>query len=79
MPGYAGYIPSIKADNLHAKGYSPITKQSFSNSRLGTNVHGLATTGFNVDKKVFVDGSLLASSSKFGKTALQMPHPAWRV
>ena len=56
-----------------------MTKQSFSNEKLAKNIHGLATTGFNVSKEVFIDNSKLASSSKYGKTALQKAHPNWSV
>ena len=56
-----------------------MTKQSFGNDKLGKNAYGLATTGFNVRNDVFVDTSKLASSSKYGKTALQRPHPNWQV
>ncbi len=31
IPGYAGFVPGIKADNIHAKGFSNMTKQSFNN------------------------------------------------
>jgi hypothetical protein len=46
---------------------------------LGKNTYGLATTGFNVSKEVFIDNSKLASSSKYGKSGLQKPHPNWSV
>jgi len=46
---------------------------------LGKNVFGLATTGFNVNKEVFVDNSKLGSSSKYGKSAIQKSHPNWSV
>jgi hypothetical protein len=38
---------------------------------------GLSTNGFNVSRDAFIDQSKLAYSSKYGKTALQRPHPAW--
>ncbi len=79
IPGYGGFVPGIKAENIHAKGFANMTKQSFNNEKLGKNVYGLATTGFNVTKEVFVDNSKLASSSKYGKSALQSPHPNWSV
>lgn len=37
IPGYSGYIPSIKAENIHAHGFSSMAKQSFKNERLGRN------------------------------------------
>jgi hypothetical protein len=46
---------------------------------LGKNILGLATTGFNVRKEVFIDQSKLGSSSKYGKSAIQKPHPNWNV
>jgi hypothetical protein len=40
---------------------------------------GLSTTGFNVNKEAFIDQSKIATTSKFGKSALQTPHPNWNV
>jgi hypothetical protein len=37
----------------------------------------LATNGFNVSKEAFIDKSMLASSSKYGKPTMQNPHPSW--
>jgi hypothetical protein len=37
----------------------------------------LATSGFNVSKEAFIDKSKLASSSKYGKSTMQVPHPSW--
>ena len=56
-----------------------MTKTSFNADKLGKNLHGLATTGFNLNKEVFVDHSKFGSSSKYGKSALQRPHPNWNV
>jgi hypothetical protein len=79
IPGYGGYIPSIKAENIHARGYSGMAKQSFVQERLGRNTHGLATTGFNLDRSALIDRSKIASSSKYGKTEIQRAHPGWNV
>jgi len=68
IPGYAGYIPSIKAENIHARGFSATAKQSFQNDKLGKNNFGISTTGFNLDKSALIDRSKVASSSKYGKT-----------
>lgn len=38
---------------------------------------GLSTNGFNINRDSFIDQSKLASSSKYGKTAIQRSHPAW--
>jgi hypothetical protein len=43
------------------------------------NLIGLSTTGFNLNKEAFIDQSKMAASSKFGKSALQRPHPNWNV
>ncbi len=50
IPGYGGYIPYINSENLHAKGYTPLTKDSFSSPKLGKNINGLSTNGFNTSK-----------------------------
>jgi hypothetical protein len=44
---------------------------------LAKNLLGLSTNGFNASKDAFIDHSKLASSSKYGKTAIQKAHPAW--
>jgi hypothetical protein len=31
MPKYGGYIPYVVPENIHAKGYTPISKDSFAN------------------------------------------------
>jgi hypothetical protein len=67
IPGYGGYIPSIKAENIHARGYSAMAKQSFNQSQLG-KINGLSTTGFNLNREALIDQSKIASSSKYGKT-----------
>ena len=77
VPKYGGYIPYVVPENIHAKGYTPITKDCFSNTKLAKNLLGLSTNGFNVSQDAFIDGSKLASSSKYGKTAIQRAHPAW--
>ncbi len=74
-----GYVPYVGPENIHAKGYSPITREAFSQNKLGKNLFGLSSTGYNLNKDAFVDPSQNASTSKYGKTALQMPHPAWQV
>jgi hypothetical protein len=50
IPGYAGFVPGIKADNIYGKGFANMAKTSFNSDKLGKNLHGLATTGFNVKK-----------------------------
>jgi hypothetical protein len=77
IPKYGGYIPYVVPENLHAKGYTPITKECFSNQKLAKNILGLATSGFNVSREAFIDKSLLASTNKYGKATLQNPHPSW--
>lgn len=56
-----------------------MAKQTFNHENLGRNKFGLASTGFNVNPNVFIDESKLASSSKYGKTAIQRSHPNWNV
>lgn len=79
IPGYGGYIPSIQAENIHAKGYSAMAKQSFQQDKLGKNPFGFSTTGFNLDRNALIDRSKIASSSKYGKTEIQRAHPGWNV
>lgn len=79
IPGYGGYIPSIKAENIHARGYSAMAKQSFQNDKLGRNSFGISSTGFNLNKEALIDTSKVASSSKYGKTEIQRAHPGWNV
>lgn len=79
IPKYGGYIPYVKPENIHAKSYTPVTKECFSNQKLAKNILGLATNGFNVSRDAFIDKSKFASSSKYGKTSIQAPHPAWRL
>lgn len=50
VPGYAGFVPRIKAENIHGKGFTNMSKTSFNAEKLGKNIHGLATTGFNINK-----------------------------
>ena len=45
-----------------------MAKQSFNQDKLGRNMHGLATTGYNFDKNAVIDHSRIASSSKYGKS-----------
>ena len=55
IPGYGGFVPGTKAENIHARGFSNIAKQSFNDEKLARNALGLATTGFNVTKAAFID------------------------
>ena len=61
-----------------SKGYTQITKDCFSSSKLGENKNGLSTNGFNASKEAFIDHSKNASSSKYGKSMIQKAHPAWK-
>ena len=79
MPKYQGYIPYVGPEGIHAKGYTPITKDCFANERLTKNALGLATTGHNYKYEANLDQSMNATSSKYGKSALQRAHPAWSV
>jgi len=45
-----------------------MAKQSFNQEKLGRNPHGLATTGFNLDRNAVIDHNKIASSSKYGKS-----------
>jgi hypothetical protein len=56
-----------------------MAKESFHGEKLGKNLFGLATTGFNLNRNALIDGSKLASSSKYGKTEIQRAHPGWNV
>ena len=78
IPGYCGYVPYINSENLHAKGYTSLTKDSFSSPKLGQNINGLSTNGFNVGKETFFNYSKLGQSCKYGKTGIQKAHPAWK-
>jgi hypothetical protein len=31
VPGYAGFVPGIKAENIHGTGFANMTKTSFNN------------------------------------------------
>lgn len=79
IPKYKGYIPYVHPENIHAKGYSSITREAFGKEKLGKNPFQLSSTGYNLNTQAFVDPSQNASTSKYGKSALQMPHPAWQV
>ena len=79
IPGYGGYIPSVKAENIYGKGYTNTAKQSFHQDKLGKNPFGMSTTGFNLNRTALIDNSKLASSSKYGKTEIQRAHPGWNV
>ena len=79
IPGYTGYIPSAKVENIHAKTFSATAKESFAQEKLGKNIHGLSTTGLNLNREALIDRSKVASSSKYGKSSLQRAHPGWNV
>ena len=50
VPGYAGFVPGIKAENIHGKGFTNMSKKCFNEEKLGKNLYGLATTGLNVNR-----------------------------
>lgn len=79
IPGYQGFVPSIKADSLYGKSNTQLARGTLTSDKLDVNRTGLATTGFNITKDAFIDQSKLASSSKYGKTAIQKSHPHWNV
>lgn len=79
IPGYQGFVPGHRADSLYAKSNTAIAKQSFSKDKLDVNRTGLASTGFNITKEAFLDQSKIATSSKYGKTAMITAHPNWNV
>lgn len=79
MPGYAGYIPSVKAENMVGKSYAPIAKESFRQDKLGKNSFGLSTTGANLNRDALIDKNKEAVSSKYGKASIQRPYSGWNV
>jgi hypothetical protein len=48
LPGYSGFIPTNRAESLHAATYSNMTKQALNGPHIGANPGGLATTGRNL-------------------------------
>jgi len=57
---------------MHGKRFSATARQSFENL-------GLSTAKFNLDRTALIDRTKVASSSKYGKSQIQRPHPAWNV
>ena len=45
IPGYKGFIPGLKSENLHGSSYTPLTKEAFANPELGNNSLRLSSTG----------------------------------
>ena len=72
IPGYAGYIPGLIAENMHGRRYSAMARQSFENL-------GLATNKYNLDRTTMIDRDKIASTSKYGKSQIQRVHPSLNV
>ena len=79
VPGYQGFLPSVRSQSLYGKGTTPTSKEALTSDRLDYNKTGIASTGFNVKREDFIDKSQNGFSSKYGKTALQKAHPNWSV
>lgn len=79
IPGYAGFVPGMKSKAPFAKSYAQIAKDSFSDPNLGKDNFQLSTTGFNLNKKALVDGSVDAESHKYGRQTIQKTHPSMDV
>lgn len=79
LPGYAGFIPSNRAESLHAATYTNMTKSALNSPSLNLNPGQLSSTGRNLNPQALIDTSKAASSHKYGKTEIQTPHPAWVV
>jgi hypothetical protein len=50
IPGYQGFIPQNRAESLHAKRFTSMTKDALGASNYGKTLNGLSTNGFNVGK-----------------------------
>jgi hypothetical protein len=74
VPGYAGFIPYVKSNNLYGKGYSPITRQALANPELGVNKFKLSSTGFNLDRSALIDLNKEAVTHKYGVSTNPKPH-----
>ncbi|KAM3135369.1 hypothetical protein pb186bvf_012527 [Paramecium bursaria] len=74
IPGYQGYIPYIKSQNLYGERISAIARTAFSDDRLG-KFNGLSSTGFNFDPKALIDKDQEAYSHKYGRQTILKEHP----
>ena len=79
MPGYGGFVPYLISDNKYGKTYGKITRQCFSNPKLGKNPFKLSTTGFNAKRYNFVDETKAATTHKYGKQTIIPNHPCLDV
>ena len=79
IPGYGGFIPTNRAESLHAATYTNMTKSALNGPGINVNPGQLSSTGRNLNPQALIDVSKNASSHKYGKTEIQTPHPAWVV
>lgn len=75
LPGYQGFVPGVRANSLLGKRFTEQTRDVFNAKHLESKKQEFSSTGFNKDLIPRSDGTLHATSNKYGKTTVMDTHP----
>ena len=79
IPGYQGYIPYVKAENIIGRPYTALTREAFSKPELGVNKFKISSTGFTYNPTMHIDPSASSITNKYGASTIPKPDPCWHV
>lgn len=75
VPGYKGFMPGVASNNIFGKTMTETSRRSFDKLNLDDKVALYSSTGFNSGKIPKADGTLHATSNRYGKTTILDTHP----
>ena len=76
VPGYAGYLPGVKPNNIFSKTYAKVSRKSLNRENVEKGPSVFASTGFNAKIIPRQDETLHCVHHKYGKTTIMDTHPA---
>lgn len=66
VPGYQGYVPNLKANQLLQKRYTEQSRDVLARNRIDEKSQTMASTGFNAIHIPKTDETLNATSRRYG-------------
>ena len=75
IPGYLGYVPNLAADSLLQKRLTEQSRDVMTPKNIDNRPQTMATTGFNRCHIPQQDGTLHATSRRYGTETCQRTHP----
>ena len=75
LPGYQGFVPSLKADSLLQKRYTEQTRDVLHKRTISDKLQTISSTGWNKSRIPVADDTLHATSRRYGTETMLDTHP----